>query len=74
MFSKYILELFLINGMLPDFFLKTWSLLLAFSWLARRNEIEEVLVSNKLSILINHCDSGLEVPVVKRIHDCSKHI
>ena len=60
--------------MFPDFFLKTWSLILTLSWLARRNKIEEVLVSNKFSILINYSDSGLEIPVVKRIHDGSKNI
>jgi hypothetical protein len=64
MFSENILELFFINSVFSGFLLKTWSLLLTLSWLARRNKVEEVLVSNKLSILINHCDSGLEVPVV----------
>ena len=74
MFSENILELFLVNRMFPGFFLKAWSLLLTLSWLARRNKVEEVLVSNKFSILIDYCDSGLKVPVVKRIHDGSKHI
>ena len=72
--SENILELFFISRVLSHFFLEAWSLFLALSWLARRNKVEEVLVCNKLSVLINNSNCCLEIPVVKRIHDGTEDV
>lgn len=79
MLAKNFLELPSICGMAPCSFLLAWSFLWRLtvrssSWLSRRYDVQEILVCYQLSILVNHCNGGLEVPIVKGIDDSSHDV